>query len=198
VRGQALIAANPTLDLPLAATEASVAAEWLNAAGLATRVLKGVEATEGAVVDALKESSLLHFAGHGIASLTDGSMSALLVSPVWNETPLTDASELLALESKSDEMPQVIVEQEEGSPRRKIFYEYAKRGTLYAEYAEGENNTALLAGELWRAGDILVQGTVEGCGLAFLCACSSGSARSQRSKKPRVCRLHSPCQASVV
>ena len=171
VRGQALIAANPTLDLPLAATEAAVAAERLNAAGLATRVLKGVEATEGAVADALNESSLLHFAGHGIASLTNGSMSALLVSPVWNETPLTDASELLALESKADEMPQVIVDREEGSPRRKVFYEYAKRGTLYAE---GEDNTVLLAGELWRAGDILVQGTLEGCGLAFLCACSSG------------------------
>jgi CHAT domain-containing protein len=27
---------------------------------------------------------------------------------------------------------------------------------------------------LWRAGDILVQGSLEGCGLAFLCACSSG------------------------
>jgi len=171
VRGQALIVANPTLDLPLAATEAAVAAERLTAAGLATRVLKGTEATEGALADALNESSLLHFAGHGIASLTNGSMSALLVSPVWNETPLADASALLALELKADEMPQVIVDREEGSPRRKIFYEYAKRGTLYAE---GEGDTVLLAGELWRAGDILVQGTLEGCALAFLCACSSG------------------------
>lgn len=171
VRGQALIVANPTLDLPLAATEAAVAAERLAAAGLATRVLKGTEATEGAVADALKESSLLHFAGHGIASLTNGSMSALLLSPVWKETPLADASALLELESKVGEMPQVIVDREEGSSRRKIFYEYAQRGTLYAE---GEGDTALLAGELWRAGDILVQGTLEGCGLAFLCACSSG------------------------
>jgi len=171
VRGQALIVANPTLDLPLAATEAAVAAERLNAAGLATRILTEVEATEDAVSNALNESSLLHFAGHGIASLTNSSMSALLVSPVWNETPLADAHELLALESKADQIPQVIIDRDEGSPRYKVFYEYAKRGTLYAE---GEDNTVLVAGELWRAGDILVQGTLEGCGLTFLCACSSG------------------------
>src|SRR5262249_43434568 len=82
VRGQALIAANPTLDLPLAATEAAVAAERLSAMGLTARVLDGAEATEGALARALQESSLLHFAGHGIASLTNESMSALLVSPI--------------------------------------------------------------------------------------------------------------------
>jgi CHAT domain-containing protein len=171
VRGQALIAANPTLDLPMAATEAAVVAERLSVAGLKTRVLTGAGATEGALAAALQQSNLLHFAGHGIASLTNGSMSALLASPVWNETPLAGARELLALESKAAEMPQLIVDREEGSPRRKIFYEYAKSGTLYAEV---EGDTVLLVGELWRAGDILVQGTLKDCGLAFLCACSSG------------------------
>jgi len=171
LRGQALMVANPTLDLPLAATEAEVAGERLSAAGMAPRTLRGSEATESAVVEALRGSSLLHFAGHGIASLTNGTMSALLVSPEWSETPLADAMALLAMEAKAEEMPQVIVDRNEGSPRRKIYYEYAQRGTLYAEV---EGDTVLLAGELWRAGDILVQGALKGCGLAFLCACSSG------------------------
>jgi CHAT domain-containing protein len=171
LRGRALIAANPTMDLPLATTEAAVAAERLAAVGLETLVLAGAAATETALTEALQTSSLLHFAGHGIASLRDASMSALLVSPTWEETPVLDARALLALETNAAESQHVTVEREEGSPRRKIYFDYAKRGTLYAEAMDGD---VLLAGELWRTGDILVQGTLEGCALAFLCACSSG------------------------
>lgn len=171
VRSQALIVGNPTMDLPLATTEATLAAQHLSAKGLKTRVIVGVDATEGALAAALQESSLLHFAGHGIASLTNGSMSALLTSPVWKDTPFTDERELLALASRGKEVPLLTVDREPGSAHRKFFYEYAKEGTLYLE-AEGDD--VLVAGELWRAGDILVKGTLKNCALAFLCACSSG------------------------
>jgi CHAT domain-containing protein len=67
--------------------------------------------------------------------------------------------------------PNLVIDQDEGDPRRKIYYDYAKRGTLFADAL---NDDVSLAGELWRAGDILVRGSLEGCALAFLCACSSG------------------------
>lgn len=171
VKGKALIVANPTLDLPLAGTEAAVASAHLAATGLTPTVLEGVAATEDALARGLEDANLLHFAGHGIAALTNASRAALLVSPAWADTPVAGIDELLALAEGAAESPNVFVERDEASPRWKIFYEYARRGTLYAEV---ENDRALLTGELWRAGDILVQGTLEHCALAFLCACSSG------------------------
>jgi CHAT domain-containing protein len=176
IGARALIAANPTLDLPLAASEAALAARRLGAAGLATQVIDGSDATEAALAESLAQASLLHFAGHGIASLTNGSMSALLTQLVWPDTQLAGPEALLALADRGDEK-RLTIDQEEGSPRRKIYYEYAKSGTLFAEVEGGE---VLLAGELWRVGDILVQGTLRGCGLAFLCACSSGLGAIER------------------
>ena len=176
IGGRALIAADPTLDLPLAASEAAVAARRLDAAGLATRVIGGSAATEAALAESLAQASLLHFAGHGIASLTNGSMSALLTHLVWPDTTLAGPEALLALANAGDDK-RLTVDQEQGSPRRKLYYEYAKSGTLFAEV---EGDEVLLAGELWRVGDILVQGTLRGCGLAFLCACSSGLGAIER------------------
>jgi CHAT domain-containing protein len=177
VHDSALIVANPTLDLPLATTEAMLAEEQLRAAGLETQSLLEREATEEALSQALETSSLFHFAGHGIAALTDSSMSALLVHPVWERSPVADASQLVALERTANENPRLHIDREEGSPRRKLFFEYARRGTFYAE---ADHDTVLLAGELWRAGDILVQGTLAQCALAFLCACSSGLGSIER------------------
>lgn len=166
----ALLVANPTLDLPLAPTEAAITERRLKEASFDVRTLSGDGASEAAVAEGLRGAGLLHFAGHGHASLTDGTLSSLVVSPTWSDTPVAGPQAILTLAATPD-APGILIDQDEGSPRRKIYYEYAKRGTLFAD-ALGDD--VVLSGELWRAGDILVQGSLEGCVLAFLCACSSG------------------------
>lgn len=170
LNGHAVLVANPTLDLPLASLEGAVTSARLRDAGLEVRTLSGSKATEDAVTAALDGAALLHVAGHGHASLTDGSRSSLLVSPTWPTTPVADPRGLVTFADTAG-APGVVIDQDEGSPHRKIYLEYARRGTLFAETIGDE---IVLAGELWRAGDILVQGTLDGCALAFLCACSSG------------------------
>jgi CHAT domain-containing protein len=170
-RRTALVVSNPTLDLALAPTEGAITTSRLTEAGFAVRVLNGGDATEDGIAARLGEVSVLHFAGHGHAALTDGSLSALLVSPEWSKAQMAGPETLVALANDAPDAPHLTLDQDEGSPRRKIYYDYAKRGTFFADVAHDEVS---VAGELWRAGDILVQGSLEGCGLAFLCACSSG------------------------
>ena len=166
----ALFVANPTLDLPFASTEIGLAAEHARVAGFRAEILRETEATEDTITAAVRSVGMLHFAGHGIASFSNGLYSALLVSANWEQTPVAGPVELMEInESKPGAWPRVRVETE--GDRHRLFYEYAARGTLYGE---ATNDTVLLAGELWSAGDILVEGTLENCGLAFLCACSSG------------------------
>ena len=164
-----------------------LAAGRLAGAGLQTQTLAGPEATEEALCQALERSSLLHFAGHGIASMTDSSMSALLLHADWEKDApggrgrVTRDGRCHAGESATA-----------GGPRRrfttaKAVYQYARSGTIYAE---AEHDTVLISGELWRAGDILVQGELRECALAFLCACSSGLGSIERLEKRRDSRPH--------
>ena len=183
---EALVVTNPTLDLPIATIEGDVTKRRLTDARFEVRALNGTEATEDAVISGLHGAGLLHFAGHGHAALGDGSLSALLVTPEWEKAHLSGPEALVALaheqgahrpddgRSTIDDRrsaPHIVIDQDKGSPRRKIYDEYAKRGTLFADAV---HDSVTVAGELWRAGDILVQGSLEGCALAFLCACSSG------------------------
>jgi len=171
MRRTALVVNNPTLDLPLAATEGAITIERLNDTGFEVRALNGVEASEDAVVDRLQGVGLLHFAGHGHTGFVDGSLSALLVSPEWSRAGMTGPEALIAKANEAPDTPHLVIDQDEGSPRRKLYFDYAKRGTFFVDAID---NDAAVAGELWRAGDILVSGSLEGCSLAFLCACSSG------------------------
>jgi CHAT domain-containing protein len=167
----ALVVNNPTLDLPLAATEGAITIGRLNDTGFDVRALTGVEASEDAVVERLQGVGLLHFAGHGHTGFVDGSLSALLVSPEWSRAGMSGPEALITRANETPDTPHLVIDQDEGSPRRKLYYEYAKRGTLFVDAVDDD---AAVAGELWRAGDILVRGSLEGCALAFLCACSSG------------------------
>ena len=171
MRRTALVVTNPTLDLPIAATEGAITAARLADGQFEVRELNGSEATEDAVVEKLAGIGLLHFAGHGHASLTDGSLSALLVSPEWSRAGIDGRDGLIKLANQAPDTPRLVIDQDEGDPRRRIHYEYAKQGTLFVDALEDDVS---IAGELWRAGDILVSGQLEGCALAFLCACSSG------------------------
>jgi CHAT domain-containing protein len=168
---KALVVTNPTLDLPMASTEGAITVARLGLAAFDVRALNGVEASEGAVGNQLDGVGLLHFAGHGHASLTDGSLSALLVSPDWSRAGMASPEDLVTMANDAPGTTHLVLDQDEGEPRRRIYYDYAKSGTLFVD---AMHNDVAVAGELWRAGDILVQGSLEGCALAFLCACSSG------------------------
>ena len=167
----ALVVTNPTLDLPIAATEGAITIGRLKDSRFDVRAIGGTDATEDAVLARLQGVGLLHFAGHGHAALTDGSLSALLVSPEWSRAGMDGADALVKLANEAPTTPHLVIDQDEGSPRRKIYFEYAKQGTLFVDALHDD---VAIAGELWRAGDILVRGSLEGCALAFLCACSSG------------------------
>jgi len=167
----ALVVTNPTLNLQMAATEGAITTRRLEEIHFDVRALPGADATEDAVVERLQGVGLLHFAGHGHAALTDGSLSALLVSPEWSRAGVEGADALVAMANTAPDTPHLFIDQDEGSPHRKIYYEYAKEGTLFVDAMDDDVG---VAGELWRAGDILVRGSLEGCSLAFLCACSSG------------------------
>lgn len=63
-RGPALVVADPRADLPHAASEGRAVAKRLTGA----RLLSGSAASLGAVVPALAEAGVFHFAGHGVLS----------------------------------------------------------------------------------------------------------------------------------
>lgn len=171
VTRRALLVGNPTGDLPLTPTEAAVTARRMRAVGIETLHLQGPAATEAAVVEALPGVGILHFAGHGHASLTNTTLSGLLVHPVWDAAGVDGAASLVALADAGSDSPRLTIDHDAGDPHRRIYLDHARSGTLFADEWEG---AVTLAGELWRVGDILVQGSLDGCGLAFLCACSSG------------------------
>lgn len=168
---RAVLVSNPTGDLPLTPTEAAVTAERLTAAQIATRHLAGSHATEHAVVGALRGVGILHFAGHGHAALTQPTLSGLLVHPDWRSADLEGPAAVVALADRAPNSARLTIDHDAGDPHRKLYLEHAASGTFFVDEWHGKVG---LAGELWRVGDILVQGSLDGCGLAFLCACSSG------------------------
>lgn len=171
VSRRALLVGNPTGDLPLTPTETVVTATHLQDAGVESHDLRGPTATEEAVTAALPGVGILHFAGHGHASLTNPTLSGLLVHPDWQAAGLGGAADLVALADTTPEAPRLTIDHDAGDPHRRLYLDHARSGTVFVDEWHG---AVTLAGELWRVGDILVQGSLDGCGLAFLCACSSG------------------------
>jgi hypothetical protein len=184
----ALVVTNPTLNLQMAATEGAITTARLEDSHFEVRVLAGAEASEDAIVERVQGAGLLHFAGHGHAALTDGSLSALLVSPEWSRAGVESADALVAMANMDPDTPHVFIDQDEGSPHRKIYYEYAKEGTLFVDAMA---DTVGVAGELWRAGDILVSGVWSGVRSRFSVPVRAVWARSQRWTRPPGCRRRS-------
>lgn len=76
-RGTSLsVVGNPTGDLPGAGREARTIAEDLHA----TRLLLYEKATRDAVIDALANTDILHYAGHGVFDAADPLASGLLLA----------------------------------------------------------------------------------------------------------------------
>ncbi len=118
----ALVVTNPTLNLQMAATEGAITAGRLKEIHFDVRALPGAEASEDAVVERLQDVGLLHFAGHGHAALTDSSLSALLVSPDWSRAGVEGADALVTMANMAPDTPHLLIDQDEGSPHRKIYY----------------------------------------------------------------------------
>ncbi len=72
-----LIVGDPSRDLPGAEREARSASEVFQARGLAVNLLLGEDATHEAVVQALRDSDLFYYAGHGEYAGLDGVESRL-------------------------------------------------------------------------------------------------------------------------
>ena len=123
----ALVVTNPTLNLQMAATEGAITAGRLKEIHFDVRALPGAEASEDAVVERLQDVGLLHFAGHGHAALTDSSLSALLVSPDWSRAGVEGADALVTMANMAPDTPHLLIDQDEGSPHRKIYYEYRRK-----------------------------------------------------------------------
>jgi CHAT domain-containing protein len=178
----ALVVANPTMDLPAAPAEAAAVDRRLAGLGIRCTRLDGQAATEEAVIGAmLQRPGVLHFCGHGRSNLVSPDRSALLLHPDVEQAagdPFPAwAAAVTAWEEqegeRAGEVPGVgrlVEEDADGGRLRRL--EHGPTGTLWAQY-DGDRLVRLA--EMWTAGDMLVSDALEGCALAVLSACESGS-----------------------
>jgi hypothetical protein len=185
-----LVIANPTGDLACSASEAQSAARL---AGTFPQVLlEGEEATVGRIAavwgaGAQGGAAVFHFSGHAYSDHADPDRSALLVAPAgltadpfpawvascagWRPSPggwrAAEVAGAGRLWERGDPAGDLERRMERGS-----------RPTLYARYARGQVRRL---GEEWSAGDILAAGQDSPCEVAFLSACSSGTAGGRSS-----------------
>lgn len=184
---------DPTLDLPMSPAEAHAMEHHLAPSGWVARRLARADAREEKVVEALRGAAILHFSGHGQSDGLHPTKSCLLLYPDLDRFAALGVDPLETLASK--------VEKWEHDPWQGIHasfpglgrlyqigyteadvkewtLEYSETGTLWHRY----HGTALThRAELWRAGDIMVQGAFAECRLAFLSSCHSGGAWNVRS-----------------
>lgn len=180
----ALVVVNPTGDLRIATAEGDAVERRMAALGVSCRRLARTEATEPAVLDALAERpGVLHFCGHGRSNVIHPERSALLVCPdpelaTAGDDPF-DAWTSAVQEWQEDgdvrsgDVPgvgRVIEEQADGTLERRL--EHGAHGTLWTLYEDGRR---VAVAELWSAGDMLVGHELDGCVLAVLSACESGT-----------------------
>ena len=178
----ALVVANPTVDLLAAPAEAAAVDRRLADLGIRSTRLDGPAATEEAVMRAMQEGpGVLHFCGHGHSDMVSPDRSALLLHPEL-EKPAVDpfaawAAAVTTWDARDDgragEVPGVgrLIE-EDGDGTRVRRLEHGPTGTVWGQY-DGDRLVRLA--ELWTAGDMLVSDALEGCALAVLSACESGS-----------------------
>jgi hypothetical protein len=177
-----LVVANPTGDLLCSDSEAKSAARL--AATLPPVLLAGQQATTQRISAGLRNAVVFHFSGHAYSDHGDPDRSALLVAPAngigtdpfpdwtaaatrwhttldgWRTADIPGAGRLWERDHPAT-----------GDLERRI--ERGSQPTLYARYADGQLRRL---GEEWSVGDILALGQRSPCRLAFLSACSSGTA----------------------
>jgi tetratricopeptide (TPR) repeat protein len=178
----ALVVANPTGDLRAAPAEAAAVGRRLAGLGITCTRLDGPAATEEAVIGAMRRHpGVLHFCGHGHSDLVNPDRSALLLHPHVDAAagdPFAAWAAAVAVWDEHDggragEVPGVGRLVEDDTDRGRVRrLEHGSTGTLWGQY---DGDRLARVAELWTAGDMLVSEALEGCALAVLSACESGS-----------------------
>jgi hypothetical protein len=200
-RREALVVANPTLDLRVSAAACRPVAQRLVEAGFAVTELADAGATEAALLGAVSGRSVLHFAGHGRAERMrsglelqpdrvlagDGDPFAAWIERAedWRDPPANDDDDddEPAWVERFADLPGVgrLTERRwTRGDRLERRLEHAA-GTLVADY--GDDRLIRLA-ELLSASDLMLAEGLDGCRLAVLVACASGAGvgRSDEAK----------------
>ncbi|HUO72606.1 MAG TPA: CHAT domain-containing protein [Solirubrobacteraceae bacterium] len=179
--GRAVVVSNPTGDLRVSSAEAAAARAGCEHLGLDPEVIEGEHGTPEHVAAAAAGCALLHVSAHGHAEVTEPERAALLLSPgPLGEDPI---AALLAgvdawMEYAGDEdvrwatLPlggRMYERQEESGAITRWTDGLAPN--LLARYLDG---APIRISAPWSAGDLLVNDTLRGCGLAVLSSCSAG------------------------
>jgi CHAT domain-containing protein len=147
-------------------------------------LLAGEQATTQRISAGLRNAAVFHFSGHAYSDHGDPDRSALLVAPAdgIGTDPFPDwtaaATRWHTIHDgwRTADIPGAGRLWERGHPAAGDLERRMERGsqpTLYARYADGQLRRL---GEEWSVGDILALGQRAPCRLAFLSACSSGTA----------------------
>lgn len=191
-RREALMVANPTLDLRVSAAACGPVARRLTDAGFAVAELAEAGATEPALLGAVGGRSVLHFAGHGRA---ERMRSGLELQPDFALTGDGDPFGAWIEQAGDWRAPAGEDDDEEEEPawverfadvpgvgrlteRRWTHGDRLERrlehagGTLVADYA---GDRLIRLAELLSASDLMLAEGLGGCRLAVLVACASGA-----------------------
>ncbi|MFE6164473.1 CHAT domain-containing protein [Streptomyces sp. NPDC056486] len=177
---RAVVVANPTSDLPLAAVEASTVTERLRAQGWEVQVRGEQEATLSGILDALSPSpTILHFSGHGRSDILNASRSALLVhAPATAPALFADWLEAAVNWRYHDDGDRIADLPEAGR-----LIERHLQGDVIDRILERPNGGAVWTrsgpvrsgpAELWTAADLLLDDHLTECALAVLAGCETG------------------------
>lgn len=183
---RALAVADPTLDLPVSEAEAASVERHLSGSGWRVAQLRRHEATESRLQDSVGGVSLLHFCGHGRSDFLSPTRSSLLLHPEPALLAALGGEPFRGLVSRIDRweshpwdgryaavpgrgrLYEILYPEADA---RELFLEYSASGTLWGRY---QGDLLVKLAELWRAGDLLVDNSLEDCRLAFLSACEAG------------------------
>jgi hypothetical protein len=191
-RREALVVANPTLDLRVSAAACGPVAQRLAEAGFAVTELADAGATEAALLGAVGGRSVLHFAGHGRAermrsglelqpdpALTGGGdpfAAWIEQAEDWRDPPANedDDEEAPPWVERLAELPgmgRLTERRWTRADRLERRLEHAS-GTLVADYS---GDRLIRLAELLSASDLMLAEGLDGCRLAVLVACASGA-----------------------
>ena len=187
---KALIVDNPTLDLPVSPAETASVRHHLETLGYGSyrvgkrrryRGIPGKSAVRCVSVSFLRsrpirlESDLSALLVHPDLSHIpevgkDPFQSLIATAEEWRRTPDNERYANIPGVGRLFERRTSLSERTEEVDERRL--EYAGSGTLWGHYQDEKLD---MLAELWTAGDIMVQGSLRHCRLAFFSACESGN-----------------------
>jgi len=186
INRKALVVSNPTDNLPGSTAEGESVTQHLTGIGFDVRHLEKNAATEDKMVNALSGVSVFHFCGHGRSDMDYPTRSALFVYPDLSDFPNADKDPFAQIIERVQEWRELPENErsaeidglgrlfEKTKPLNQTMerrLEHGESKTLWGRYKDG---VLTHRAELWTAGDILIQNSLNDCRLAFLSACEAG------------------------